>query len=180
MKAFIFGLSLTMILSMSVAGASATPKVVASVYHDACGYYSATLADLHITYSGPLESGARVFLKYTHVGHTLSYDSAGKLIEIPFGWNYPTEVEMTATGPGVREIDLELGLRSRGSNNFTDKLGFVFHIVLPNGEYWDNGFQSTWGSYEAAFPAGNIQCWDRDPAHKPVPIELPIVIVNKY
>lgn len=86
---------------------------------------------------------------------------------------------MKATGPGLRELNLIVGIHERTSNRYAEKLGFVFHVVLPNGEYYDNGHQSTWGSYEIEFPKAGITCWDRKTETLPAYEKLNITIHNK-
>ncbi|MGZ3788230.1 MAG: hypothetical protein ACXVLQ_06880 [Bacteriovorax sp.] len=179
LKSFALSSLLGLSLISQMSHAVERPEVQGRAYYDACGYYSATVEDLHIRYIGPLEPGARVYLKYSGLGYNQTYNERGELKRIPFGWNSPVEQEMTATGPGVRELNISIDLRERTSNYTVDRLGFVFHVVMPNGEYWDNGHQSTWGSYEVDLTPKYIQCWDSNPEHLPAFLDLPISINNK-
>jgi hypothetical protein len=166
-------------LFSQVVNAVEIPVVQGRFYQDACGYFSSTIADLKISYVGSLEPGARVFIKYSSLGYNMHYYN-NELVKTPFGWEHPIETEMTATGPGVRSINIISTTRERSPNFVVEKIGFVFHIIMPNGEYWNNGYQSTWGSYEVDLKSTNIPCWNEyDPNPAPTFQDLPILIHNK-
>jgi hypothetical protein len=162
--------------------AAPKPEVEGRVYHNSCSYYSSTTAELNVRYRGELEPGTRVFLKYGIIGFRPGYDASHHWTEIPFAWEDIKEEEMTLTQQGVRSLWLRLNLHERSSSRYINKLGFVFHVVLPNGEFYDNGFTSPWGSYEVAFNTDNIRCWDSNGSvgvEGPPFLPLPITIQNK-
>jgi hypothetical protein len=128
-----------------------------------CAYYSGSMGDLKFTYSDPLPAGARVVMRYGFHNNFVKGDAAD--------WVAQAEAEMSATGPNAWSASLDrVALDARGGFYY-DRVEFVFHVILANGNsFFDNGGSIT-GYYAADLPQRTCDLGQLEP--------LPIATVKK-
>lgn len=161
----------------SVSWALTEPSVSASIYKNSCGYYSNTSGDFLFQYeqkdpnSGFGLGLKRVSLIYGLIGYDGSANN-------PLEWQDRKEIQMTLVRPGLFAVNEHISLHSRGGSKVYNRIGFVIRLVYLNGEYYDNGGQSNWGSYEVELNPWSTPCVDNYESLPPYRV-LPISIHNK-
>lgn len=161
----------------TTSSAMSTPSVKASIFRNSCNYYSNTSGIFLFQYE---QKDARelgtdlqsVSLIYGLIG----YDGSSRS---QVDWQQRKEVPMKFIRPGLWEASEAITLHSRGDSKVYNHVGFVIHLTYPHGDFYDNGRQSSWGSYEVELNPLITPCVN-SATNLPPYQDLPVSIHNKY
>lgn len=162
-------------LTGSISLAFPIPAVSASVYQNNCGYYSNTSGILKFQYRESDPNDRAVGL----VSASVIYGLIGN--DGTVEWPERIEIPLKHVSRGFWEAEEKITFHSRGSSVFFNKVGFVIHLVYYNGEVYDNGGTSVWGSYEVDPHVISAPCVTResDTMNLPPFQILPVTVRNK-